>query len=253
MFCSAVHLYSVSLENVADGAYRALAAVLESAESERAQQFRRDADRKAYVASHALLRHALSEFDDQPPYAWRFQADRFGKPHLAGEFASTDLSFSLSHTRSMVLVGVARNTELGVDVERADPSKPHLEIAERFFHPIEIAYLHAARGDKDRCTRFTALWTVKEAFVKALGTGLCQPLDDFVIDLSETGALSFRDPAMMGEPSTWHVHRRRFDDYHCAFVARPNRCGQVRIVHAVLQFDQPGGWRPLRYYLVVQT
>lgn len=249
MFFPVIHLYSVSLANIADGAYQALGTVLDPSESERAQQFLWDADRKAYVASHALLRHALSEFEDEPPHAWMFHVDHYSKPHLAREFVWTDLSFSLSHTRGMVLVGVARNIELGVDVERADPRKPHMEIAERYFHPIEIAYLRAASSDEDRCTRFTALWTVKEAFLKALGTGLSQALDGFAFDLGETGGLSFRDPVMMGEPSTWRVYMGTFDDYHYACVARPNGGGQVRIVHAVMQFDRQCGWRMLRRYL----
>ena len=239
-----IRLYSVWLAGLAESAYQALGSVLDAGERERAKRFRWAADRHAYVAAHALLRHALCAVAGAPPHSWTFRTDAFGKPHVSPDTAAPGLAFSLSHTRGMALVGVAKDMQLGVDVERPDPGKPFMEIAECYFHPREVSYLRGATTNWDTCTRFTTLWTVKEAYLKAVGTGLSQALDIFAFDPGGSGALSFGDPST-GVPGAWRIWTRARDGYHQACLARPLGGGEVRIVHAELRYNLPGGWQIL--------
>jgi len=80
--------------------------------------------------------------------------------------------FSLSHGGSWAVCAVGE-TPLGVDVELPRCS---IAVARRWFHPEEVA----AAEDPDSLCR---LWTAKEAFVKALGTGFSTPLNSFVVRL----------------------------------------------------------------------
>jgi 4'-phosphopantetheinyl transferase len=60
---------------------------------------------------------------------------------------------------------------LGLDIERADRSLAVMEIANRHFSEKEAAWLRHC-SDETRAVRFTELWTLKEAFLKATGVGL---------------------------------------------------------------------------------
>ena len=59
-----------------------------------------------------------------------------------------------------------------------------LTLAKEFFSPAEADGLSALSGTRRR-ERFTALWTLKEAYVKARGVGLSLPLRQFSFSLSE--------------------------------------------------------------------
>lgn len=70
---------------------------------------------------------------------------------------------------------------LGVDVEgidrRTDPA-----IADRFFSKPEVDYLNTQCGSANRQKTFLKIWTLKEAFIKAIGTGMTTPLGDFAFE-----------------------------------------------------------------------
>jgi 4'-phosphopantetheinyl transferase len=112
-----------------------------------------------------------------PPDEWRFVSAPHGKPQTIQGVPS----FNLSHTRGVVACVVAQSMAVGIDVERTDRRTDTGSIAERFFSPAEAAELRATPDDTR--TRFVEIWTLKEAFVKAIGLGLSQPLDAFSFSL----------------------------------------------------------------------
>ena len=85
---------------------------------------------------------------------------------------------------------MARERELGVDIEKIRAGVEREGIAERFFSPGEVAALRAAPVE-ERDEAFFRCWTRKEAYVKARGGGLSIPLDSFEVTLGrERAALS---------------------------------------------------------------
>lgn len=102
---------------------------------------RRDA-RVLWTRSRVTLRTLLARYVERDPRGLEFELGPCGKPGLAGE---TDLCFNLSHSGELMLVAVTAGAEVGVDVERA---------RERY------------------SARFLSEWTLREARVKCLGTGL---------------------------------------------------------------------------------
>ncbi|MFO1104263.1 MAG: 4'-phosphopantetheinyl transferase superfamily protein [Methylocystis sp.] len=173
----------IDVTAIADDEWPKLATLLDESETARAQRFAFESDRRAYVAAHALLRARLSQRSiDVSPREWRFGATPHGKPFLLGP--SAGLSVSLSHTRGMVAVAIASGREIGVDVESALTPRNALNVAERYFAPEEAELL---RSESDPVTRneiFFAIWTLKEAVLKADGRGLARGLDSFVVRLS---------------------------------------------------------------------
>lgn len=117
-----------------------------------------------------------------PPGRVAFAYGAQGKPRLAGD----GVRFNLSHAEDEAVLAVARDRELGIDIERIRPDVECDEIAQRFFSPAETAALMALPSSA-RPPAFFAGWTRKEAFIKAKGGGLGIPLADFEVSLDPAG------------------------------------------------------------------
>jgi 4'-phosphopantetheinyl transferase len=163
-------------------------------DDERAQyrRFHFPRDARDYAAAHALLRRTLSRYDDRAPQRWRFDKTPSGKPFLTdtGDFRA---SFSLSHTRGMVACAVTADADVGVDVESVDRDVDAAAIAARFFAPAEAAHL-LQFDEETRRDRFFDLWTLKEALVKALGTGMATALNRLAFTVGSDHAVSLDAP-----------------------------------------------------------
>jgi 4'-phosphopantetheinyl transferase len=70
-----------------------------------------------------------------------------------------------------------------VDVENIRPVTDIESIIDRFFSAQEGAALRALPV-KQRQAEFFHCWTLKEAYLKAMGAGLAQPLDQFDVLLA---------------------------------------------------------------------
>lgn len=183
-----------------DEAMRAIA-VLSPDERARAARFVFERDRVSYIAAHILLRQTLSACADIPAGQWDLVSTPSGKPVLAAHQAGCGLSFNLSHTEGLVACVVGRGTDVGVDVEVVASRNVSVEVAERFFSPAEVAHLRAC-ADGVRDVRFTELWTLKEAYIKAVGTGLSHPLDTFSVLPDGPAGFRFEAPAGV-DPTRW--------------------------------------------------
>jgi 4'-phosphopantetheinyl transferase len=127
-------------------------------EAERAGRFANPALRRRYLRAHAALRAILGRFTDTP---LEFAVREKGKPYLV---SAPGIRFNLTHSREMALVAVARDCEVGVDIERIRPLPQYAAIAERYFPPGQAP----PTGPRD----FFRHWTRFEALLKAHGTGL---------------------------------------------------------------------------------
>jgi len=149
-------------------------------EHARWRRFLREDDRRRFLLARGLVRGVLARCTGVAPAALEFEAQVHGKPALAGALRASGWEFNLSHTRGMVALAVSRGVEVGVDVEAIDRRLDPLRLAARNFSPHERAALEAT-ADAARPARFFDLWTLKEAYVKALGCGLQHDLRAFSV------------------------------------------------------------------------
>lgn len=149
---------------------------LDHHERGRALAFRREADRLAFAAAHALARTALSHAAGEAR-TWRLRADDLGKPELDPPCGNPPLRFSLSHTRGMVACAIAR-LPIGIDVESVGRGTPFAAVAQRYFATEECQELDRAPSTARRQI-FFRFWTLKEALAKAVGRGLSLPFRDY--------------------------------------------------------------------------
>jgi 4'-phosphopantetheinyl transferase len=154
-----------------------LAEVLSQDERARAERYHFEADRKRSIIGRGLSRLLLGHCLGESPGHLQFSYNPFGKPALAPGHVRP-LQFNISHSGEWVLIALAVNRPLGVDVERKREEMATEAIAERFFSPAECSAL-AALPPALRCAAFFSCWTRKEAYLKARGDGLSLPLDQF--------------------------------------------------------------------------
>jgi len=157
--------------------------ILAPDEIARMERFRFPEHRHLFAVSHLLVRTALSYYSDLPPCAWRFVNDENGKPKIDPVAEADALSFSLAHTKGLAVVGMAGGTDIGVDVERTGRRVDAEGLSRRFFSTEEAAILESLPPDR-LDEQFPRYWTLKEAFIKALGLGLSHPLDSFAFRLT---------------------------------------------------------------------
>lgn len=206
----------LELDQVAAGQWPRLEALLDDAERSRAARFAFDRDRLAYVAAHALGRALLSQWTGGAPQDWRFRIGDHGKPEVVTAPGQPLLRLNLSHTRGLAAAALTESHDVGVDVEWLDRRAPSRELAQRFFAAAECAYLDTVPEDRFVET-FLAFWTLKEAYVKAIGKGLAQPLDSFAFSLDPL-AIRF-DSALADDPARWLFHRMAPTPSHLLAVA----------------------------------
>ncbi len=155
--------------------------LLDESERTRAARLHFEHDRRDFLAAHALRRLCLAHYLGCEPPSLRFTATGNGKPQLADVPAQLPLEFNLSHTRGLVACAVTLGRACGVDVERVRPMHDMAGVARTVFSDAERTFL-AAAGEKTRESAFFALWTLKEAYVKATGLGMTAPLQRIAID-----------------------------------------------------------------------
>ncbi|MDT9684474.1 4'-phosphopantetheinyl transferase superfamily protein [Streptomyces sp. TRM76323] len=149
---------------------------LDERERQRMNAFVRDGDRVLYGFAHGALRTVLSALTGEAPAALRFArapCPCCDEPHGRPVLSPARLEFSLSHSRDLVLIGVAP-TPIGVDTEPV-PKPGTAEQLARMLHPAEREEVAAALPEH-RAAVFARLWVRKEAYLKGLGTGLGRDL-----------------------------------------------------------------------------
>ena len=132
--------------------------------------------------------------------------DKFGKPH----FLRTKDSFNISHSGDYVVCAVS-DREIGIDIEKR--AKARMEVAGRFFHGEEVAQLKMLEEDKQDQLFFN-YWSVKESFLKYIGTGLARPLNSFIVSFSGGGVSLFE----RGNKLPLYVHACPVDDGYACHV-----------------------------------
>lgn len=138
--------------------------------------FRKYGDQCRSLAAGLLLEYGLREHGlsllPGTVQQVRLTCGKNSKPALDGDFG---IHFNLSHSGRYV-AGVFSDSEAGIDVEQIREGQ--MKVAKRFFTPEEYLMLQKQKPEEtDRC--FTELWTRKESYIKAVGSGMALDLASF--------------------------------------------------------------------------
>ncbi len=200
-----VHIWCVTFDQLSFQT-KSLTKLLSVEERTRAKRFYFKKDRRRFIIRHAILRLLLGNYLCLDPKRLLFFYGKNGKPMLAGKHGKPTIFFNMSCSVDLALYGFNRDSAIGVDTEFVRDISEMDQVAERFFSKRENRELRALSGGQEK-TAFFNCWTRKEAFIKATGDGLSQPLDSF--DVSLTPGERARLLEIKGdskEASKWSLH-----------------------------------------------
>ncbi|XP_050227660.1 uncharacterized protein LOC126677197 [Mercurialis annua] len=133
-----------------------------------------------------LARYQINHHND--PSSLKFRRNTYGKPEVEWQMEDgwfpPSLHFNISHTSSLIACGVTQNSQIGIDVEEKLRKIKNnvLAFARRYFSVHEVEFLSAISEPEVQRQEFLKLWTLKEAYVKALGKGFsAAPFKTFTI------------------------------------------------------------------------
>lgn len=148
---------------------RALA-LLDEEERHRWRRFLVRRARRQFALCRAALRVNLRDRLGCDNAELSFGYGKHGKPFARVNGVPSPIRFNVSHSGSHGLVAFAEHDGLGVDLEERDPDRDFAGIGGSVYGPAEQRALAAARG-REKAFVFYRLWSLKEALIKALGTG----------------------------------------------------------------------------------
>ncbi|MFJ8010320.1 4'-phosphopantetheinyl transferase superfamily protein [Streptomyces fagopyri] len=176
------------------------------------------AGRLRFAASRMVLKHTAAAALHLPADALDLAYRPGGRPQLRG---LAGVEVSLAHTDELIVVAVSRTGPIGVDAEPVT-RRPSFDLLHPYVcTPAETAAL-AALPEDDRTARLLHLWTLKEAYTKALGHGMRRRFAAFGFSRDEQGRTVLADePA--GAPR-WILATHLVHDRYLVSVAhRPLR------------------------------
>jgi 4'-phosphopantetheinyl transferase len=183
--------------------------LLSAQERERHDRFRFAPLRHDFLASHAFLRMVLADYVKCDPRDISFVCDEGGKPSLAPGVCDP-ISFNLSHTHGLAAVAVSpEGRNVGVDVE--DTTRTIDVAAMRMYLTNRERAALDAEPAARREAKLYSLWTLKEAYSKALGLGLKLPLTSVEFEVADNswGPITFYQPP--GDARHWRFMQRHLE------------------------------------------
>lgn len=174
-----IHVWQAQLD-IAPVFFEELKQCLSAQELERGSRFLQPIHKMRFFNAHIILRQIIASYLKRPPAEVKLLYSSRGKPYILEE-AFPEFQFNMSHSQDRAFYAVHLGGEIGIDVEYIKSGLDYLGIAQRFFSPLEYKRL-AELPEEQHQEAFYRCWTQKEAYVKAIGTGLSHSLESFEID-----------------------------------------------------------------------
>lgn len=176
--------------------------LLSENEQRRFQRFRPATKKAEFIASRLLLRHLLATYTGCDTLNTEAIPNDMGRPFWFEKGKSIDLFFSLSHTKNMICCTLSRHKEIGCDIESLQPRKYQEDLADKVFSKKEQLF-YKELPEATQSEFFYRSWTLKEAFVKALGQGLRIPFTSLSFTYMATRNETFMvSPNKLGQNCT---------------------------------------------------
>jgi 4'-phosphopantetheinyl transferase len=167
-----VHIWWSNLDQPQDVVERSLM-LLNPEELNKFNRFRTCELRNRQIMSRAILRKILSFYLEINASEVKFIFNKFGKPFISSDIALDQIKFNVSHSENIGIFAFSLN-DLGIDIERI---KEYIEIdgiKEICFTDFEKRWYEDLKNEF-QLEAFYKIWTIKEAFIKAIGEGFSYP------------------------------------------------------------------------------
>ncbi len=198
-----VQVWMASLD-LDDATTARLSQLLPPEERARANRFVFDVHRNRFTVMRAVRRVLLARYLGVAPHDIKFVVGPAGKPRVAGELGD-EFDFNESRSEGLAAYALSCGRSIGVDLEKVRDIPEADQIIRSFASEIEQGSWSTIPSEM-RQIAFLRWWTVKEAYLKALGWGLSVPLSSFTISYSPGSPATILDPLKgTDEASNWSV------------------------------------------------
>lgn len=198
--------------------------------------------KKNALLARTLVRTTVARYQTNnntvvDPRSLKFKKNLYGKPEVDWEVHDPKLQFNISHTDSLIACGVTVNVPVGIDVEDKTRKMRHdvLSLAKRFYSSEEVKFLSSIADTEAQREEFIKLWTLKEAYVKALGKGFsASPFNTFSVTRSNAGSYS-----LCGKAEGWKfmlLELAASSHYAAICIRGEEEEGMNVIVHRTIPF-----------------
>ena len=165
----------INIESIHPQAYNALYAQASEDRRKKADKYIKHEDAVMCILSEAMLRYAL--YKTGRSIALSVKRDGNGKPYVEGE----QFKFNVSYAGKFVAIAYGE-TEIGTDVERIFIDSGRELVAKYYYTEEEYAEIFKDGIEENNALQFAQIWTMKEAYLKYLGTEKNRPLASFTAD-----------------------------------------------------------------------
>jgi len=166
------------------------------------QSYRNEEDRVRNLLGKLLLDEALKTIGYDSISLDTIQYNQFKKPYLSQEF-----DFSISHSGMYVFCAIGKNLKLGLDIEEIKPI--NFSEMKNIMSNSEWKHINEASSPLNQ---FFKLWTLKEAVIKAEGTG-------FFVDLNK---IMIKNNVIHTENNHWFSRELMFNENYSGHIVTSN-------------------------------
>lgn len=205
---------------------------LSESEKEKANKFRFNKDKICNVLARGVLKKLLYSYCNTNSLF--IQYTKYNKPYIND---LNNVRFNISHSKNYIIIAIAKNIDLGVDVEFINKNAVHEDVSKSFFS-TEEQYELSMLKDSEKTEGFYRCWTRKEAFIKALGTGLSFPLDKFVVSLHPYKAELLKTKWDENEKKQWLLKSFTPNPDYVGAIATKAKKVKIRLLKYQLEVHQ---------------
>ncbi len=199
-----VHTYEIPLTTGEDLLHYLYSNILIDLERKRSNQYVYSVHRNKYILRRAALRILIGTYTRTQPKNVNIQYNRYGKPLLPPSDHERYCQFNLSFSEQKTLIAFTLGRRVGVDIQHHTSNIEYESIAKTMFAAQEYLAISSLPINL-RSIAFYNCWTQKEAYIKAIGTGLSTPLNQFVVNLQTNRAGILAHETQPNEPFNWSL------------------------------------------------
>lgn len=138
--------------------------------------------KKQVYVSELLKYYMISFYKDMNAFGLEYMRNEHGKPYIDSTYKC---KFNISHSAEYV-VGIVDHEEVGIDIENIK-EKDFESTPLHLFHSNEIEQLKNRKHDSLFTEYLYTIWTLKEAYLKALGVGLTKKISTIEVTCNKEG------------------------------------------------------------------
>lgn len=172
-------IYSVKVSRISTPQLQKLLSLIEENRKNRIMKFTNKKDLIRSLIGEVLIRTLILKLLCIENKLIKFNINKYGKPYLEN---FPNFHFNISHSGDYVVCAID-NMNIGIDIEKI-VNINYKAISMSFFTQQEYQYI-INKDLSEQLSTFYALWTLKESYIKFLGTGLSKKMNSFFINIKE--------------------------------------------------------------------